>query len=134
MRGQGTRGQISVSMESSPLYSDSGVNEKSQFMENSSLLGMLSVPPKSKSQEPVAPPEKGREGRGLGDSHSAVDITESQDASIDPYGSYVDDSSFPQETAKAASAEEDEEDEGDYEPMASPEPPRLFDDPDYDNV
>ena len=137
--------QITASVESSPLYSSKGagssdVIERSQFIENKSLLGVLNSLPRSKSQQPIAPPANGTEGRGFGDrsiSRSAMNIAENQDASgntivvvnVDPYGSYADDVSFPRETATDIAAEDD----GDYVPMAPPES-ELFDDPDYDNV
>lgn len=128
MRGkqqQVTGKQITVSMESSPLYSsqsaDDNATPRSQYMENDSLLSILHIP-KSKSQEPIGPSARGGEERSFGgksSSRSAMDLTASGNATvavkIDPYGSYVEDVSFP--TAAA--------DEPDYELVGSP----TFDDP-----
>lgn len=125
--------QMTLSVESSPLYSSQSAGDnatlRSQFMENHGLLSVLHIS-KSRSQEPIGPSAKGGEGRSFGDksiSRSAMNLTENQDDSgnaivavkINPYESYVEDSSFPSGTAA---------EEPDY--VGSP----TFDDPNYDNV
>lgn len=106
--------QITISMESSPLYSSQSVADatlRSQFTENQNLLGILRMPQRSRSQEPIAPLVNGGERMGFAEksiSRSAMNIAENKDpagnvivaVTIDPYGSYKESLSVPGATAE----------------------------------
>lgn len=97
-------------------------------MENHNLLGILRMPQRSRSQEPITPPVKRDEGKGSfaekSISRSAMNISENQDpagnaivaVTIDPYGSYKD--SYKDTAANGIHQAE----------------PMGFDDPNYDDV
>ena len=72
--------QITLSMESNPLYSSQSVAGSAIFTENQSLLGILQMPPapRSKSLEPEAEESV---NKTIQYSHSAMGLDKNQNAS-----------------------------------------------------